>query len=68
MLNIDYDRLKKFTAGVLMSDDYRGGPLQRQYPPAVIQAMVEAIATEVEDIVLDAEVQYQGYIEAQEQA
>ena len=41
--------VEKSVSMVLRDEDYRGGPLQRQYPPAVIKGMSQAVASDVEN-------------------
>lgn len=40
---------------VLKSDGYRGGPLQREYPPIIIQTMADAVAGAVTDTLEEIE-------------
>lgn len=47
---IDYAKVEQLVTKILQSEDYRGGPLQRQYPPIIIQTMAEAIAGGVQDL------------------
>lgn len=47
---IDYDKVKQLVTVILQDEDYRGGPMQRQYPPIIIQTMAEAIASGVQEL------------------
>lgn len=41
-ISIDHDEICKIVRDVLTDEDFRGGPMQRQYPPAVVVAMTDA--------------------------
>lgn len=47
---IDYDKVKQLVTVILQNEDYRGGPMQRQYPPIIIQTIAEAVASGVQDL------------------
>ena len=48
------DKLRRSIREMLNDDDYLGGPLQRPYPRAIQEGLIDAILCEVEEIVLEA--------------
>jgi hypothetical protein len=48
-VTIEYEKVKQIVRDILRDEDYRGGPLQRQYAPAVIEAIAIGVAGRIEE-------------------
>lgn len=44
---ITHDLIVEIVREVLQDEDQRGGPMQREYPRAVIESMAESVASRV---------------------
>jgi hypothetical protein len=45
----DYDKAKQIVIDALRDEDQRGGPMQREYPRAIIESLAHNIALQIEE-------------------
>lgn len=48
---IKFNEVRQIVADVLRDENERGGPMQRQYPAAVIESMANSVASRVMDLI-----------------